>query len=321
MEKMNLAMAAAAMAVSFCAAPALAADFPNRPITLVVGASPGGPTDLMARIIADGLKESLPQPVVVENRPGQGGQLATMLVSRAEPDGHTLLLTSGGLAALPVTGQGFTLDPAADFTPIAMLATATRILLANADAPFDDVAGLIDYARANPQKVNYGDMGGSNTLDMALLAKRAGITATSIPYAGSSAQVEAALASGEIHIALDTYAGASNFLEQGKTKALAVGSAGRFEKLPDVASISETIPGYETSMGWYAVIGPKGIPAEIVADLNARIRAVVESPENRKRIEGFGLVLATGAPEELGQQIVKDVALWVEAASAAGTKP
>ncbi|WP_378949799.1 Bug family tripartite tricarboxylate transporter substrate binding protein [Mesorhizobium sp. ANAO-SY3R2] len=310
----------AGMAFALVAGTAQAEDYPSKPITLLVGAAAGGPTDILARIVADGLKTRLPQPVVVENRPGQGGQLANVLISNAAADGYTLAVTSGGIAALPFTGQDFKLDPVEDFTDVALMASATRILLASADAPFSDAKGLIEYAKANPGKVNYGDMGGTNTLDIGLLASKAGIEISSIPYAGSASQVQTAIAAGEVDIALDTYSSARNFLEQGKTKALAVGTAARYETLPDVPSIGEFVPGSESSSAWYAIIGPKGIPAEIVGKLNAEINGVLEEEGNRKKIAALGLDLKTGKPADLEALMKKDSALWAEAVKATGYK-
>ena len=294
-----------------------AQDYPTKPINFVVAAGPGGPSDTIARIVADGLKTRLPQPVVVENRPGQGGQLATVLVGGAAPDGYTFLVTTGGLASLPVAGQDFKLDPATDFEPVVQMTSAARVLLARADAPFNDAASFIAYAKANPGKINFGDMGGTNTLDMALLASRAGISVASIPYAGSAAQVQPAIAAGEIDIALDVYSSARNFLEQGRTKALAVGTAGRHAKLPNVASISDAIPGYEASSAWYAIVAPKGTPANVIEKMNTEIRAILAQPEVLEKVAGLGLDVTTGTPAELGALIRKDMVMWKEAAEAA----
>lgn len=299
---------------------AQADEYPGKPITLLVGAAAGGPTDILARIVADGLKDKLPQPVIVENRPGQGGQLANVLLSNAAPDGYTIAVTSGGIAALPFTGQDFKLDPVADFSHVALMASATRILLASENAPFSDAKGFLEYAKANPGKINYGDMGGTNTLDMGLLASKAGVEVSSIPYAGSASQVQAAIAAGEVDVALDTFSSARNFLEQGKTKALAVGTTARYATLPDVPSIGEFIPGYESSSAWYAVIGPKGVPAEIVQKLNAEINAVLEQDANKTKIAALGLDLKTGTPDDLAGLMKKDNALWAEAVKVTGYK-
>lgn len=298
------------------AAPVLAQDYPTQPITFYVAAAPGGPIDILGRMVADGLTDLLPQPVVVENRPGQGGQLAAMLTSTMAGDGYSFLVTSGGIAALPVTGQEFTLDPSSDFTPVALMASAPRILLANAEAPFDTFPELIAYATENPGMVNFGDMGGTNTLDMAMIAARSGLSVASIPYAGSASEVETALAAGEIQIALDTFSSARNFLEQGRTKALAVGSATPLARLPEVPTLGETVEGLTTSAAWYAVMAPAGVPAEIVTLLNGHINAILSEPENQAVIDGFGLDADLGDAAHLATRVANDVAFWQEAAAA-----
>lgn len=297
------------------AAPALAQDYPAQPITFYVAAAPGGPIDILGRMVADGLTDLLPQPVVVENRPGQGGQLAAMLTSTMAGDGYSFLVTSGGIAALPVTGQDFTLDPTQDFTAVALMASAPRILLANADAPFDTFAELIAYAGENPGGVNFGDMGGTNTLDMAMIAARSGLDVASIPYAGSASEVETALAAGEVQIALDTFSSAHNFLEQGRTKALAVGSAAPLARLPDVPPLGDTVEGLTTSAAWYAVMAPAGLPEDIVTLLNTHINAILSEPENQAVIDGFGLDADLGDASHLAQRVAQDVSFWQDAAA------
>lgn len=313
---MKLKLLLAGVALAFVTSASQAEDYPTQPITLIVGAAAGGPTDILARIVADGLKTRLPQPVVVENRPGQGGQLATVLLSNAKADGYTLAVTSGGIAALPITSVDFKLDPVGDFTDVALMAKATRFLIARADAPFNNTQELIEYAKSNPGDINYGDMGGTNTLDMALFTSKAGVEFSSIPYAGSASQVQTALAAGEIDIALDTYSSARNFLDQGKTKAIGVGSATVSATLPDVAPMGAAIDGYESSSAWYAIIGPKGMPDDIVTKLNTEINAVLDLPENREKIGSLGLGLELGSPADLEALMKNDTALWAEASKA-----
>jgi tripartite-type tricarboxylate transporter receptor subunit TctC len=316
----SIAALAGVIALATGTAPAIAADFPTRPITMIVPAAPGGPQDIIARILSEGVQQKAKYRIVVENRPGQGGQLGLQLTAQASPDGYTLGIAASNIAALEIVGENWKLDPFNDFSHVIRIAGATRMLIASAQSPFKTLEELLAYAKANPGKVNFGDLGGTNTLDFALFTAMAGVRIAHVPYSGSSAKVQAALATGEVDLALDTLSGARTMLDQQKTRVLGVGSASRDAVAPNAPAIAERVPGYQASGAWYGIFGPAKIPADIVAKLYADMKAAIDDPATRQRIEGLGLRLIGGDGREMQAQIKIELENFRDAAKRSGYK-
>ncbi len=301
-------------------APVLAQDFPNKRITLVIGVTPGGPQDTVARLVSDRMKDSLGVPIVVENRPGVGGVLAFEAVRVAQPDGYTLTVSHSGIASAKFLVKSFTADPVKDFTHIGQMTMVPLALVVNAAAPYKTLAEFLAYARANPGKINMGNLSGQYALDIALLQSMANIDVTAVMYAGT-AQLEPALASNEVTVAMDIYSGAKPFAEQGRTRFIGVGSLKRFGLLPDIPAIAEAVPGYEATTTWHGLSGPAGIPPAVAARLGNAMRAALQSPDLRKRLNDAGFEVIGGSAEELRGLIGRDLERAGNAAKLAGVKP
>jgi tripartite-type tricarboxylate transporter receptor subunit TctC len=302
--------------------PAAAQDFPARRITLLVGYAAGGPTDVVARVVADKLGSRVHQPVVVENRIGGGPLLSFESVKAAQADGYTLAMATAGLVSLKFTSKAYTLDPLKDFSYVIQL-TAEQyplLLLSSAGAPFKTLADFIAYARSSPGKINFGSAGTSLDLDIGLLASMASFKVTVVPYKGSSPQ-QFALATGEVDAAIDGYGLSKANLEAGKIRLLAVGSPQRIPPFPDTPAIAEAVPGYVTSRGWLGIIGPAGLPSDILARLNEGFRAAVRDPDQHSRLNTVGVEPVGGTPAEFRTWVERELDRLGQAANVIGMKP
>jgi tripartite-type tricarboxylate transporter receptor subunit TctC len=297
-----------------------AADaYPNRPVRIVVPYLAGGILDALARLLSGSLQRSLGQPFLVENRGGAGGNLGTALVARAKAEPYTLLMgSSGPLAINPALGQALPYDPIADFAPIALMAATPLVLAVRADAPIATVADFIAWAKARPEPVLYGTPGIGTPQHMAteLLRLRAGFAATQVPYQGSAAVITAMLA-GDVGFVIENQALVLPQVEGGTLRALAVTSPQRSAALPDVPTLLETgLTGFETR-GWYGLLAPAGVPAEVIAVLNQGVRDAVASPDVVAKLASFGSPIVTGSPDDFAQLIAADIARWRAVARAA----
>jgi tripartite-type tricarboxylate transporter receptor subunit TctC len=292
--------------------PARAQDWaPTRPIRIVVGFAAGGATDISTRTIAPKLQSILGQPIVVDNRPGAGGNLATEAVVRAAPDGTTLLMgTIGALAINPTLYRNLSFNPQADLTPIAMAGSVLNVLVVPVDRPWRSVADLVAAARARPETLSYGSsgVGGAGHLAGALLDRMAGIRTIHVPYRGGG-PLMTDLLSGKTDFAFSTAPTALPQVEGGRLRALAVVTAERSAMLPDLPTVAETLPGYEVA-NWYALVGPRGLPAAIVARLNAAMRETMEDAEVRGHLARHGVEPMPGSAEDLARFIRVETAKW-----------
>ncbi len=298
-----------------------AQDYPFRPVRIVVPYPPGGPNDIIVRIVAQKLTETRGQPFVVENRPGAGGNIGTDFVAKAAPDGHTLLSVGpGSLIINPLIGK-VPYDTARDFAPVTLMARAPNALVAHPSLPAGSVKELIALARSQPGRINYGSGGNGSTphLAGALFASMAGIALTHVPYKGT-APAAADLIGGQVQIAFLGIPTVLAHVKSGKLRVLAVTGKRRSPELPGVPTVDEAgVPGYELSP-WYGLLAPSGAPREIVARLAAEVTKIVRAAEISDKLAVQGAEVAGGTPEEFRAVIQADISTWARVIKDAGLR-
>ncbi len=290
-----------------------AQSWPSRPIKLLVPTGPGAATDVMARLLSDGISRHLGQAVVVENQAGASGILAHQTVARAAPDGYTFLFTNtSGMIFNPISFKQLPYDPLRDFTPVASVCSqGPQMVSVNTSVPAHSVPELIAYARANRGKLSiaFDVTAGAAGVATRLFNKRADLGLTEVPYR-SAAQMAQDAASGVNPVLMSSIAAANAVVQAGKVRPLAVTSAARFPGLPDLPTLSETLPGVVVD-GWFGVVAPAGTPGEIVARINREIGEFLKSPEIQQRLISFGLATSgAGTPESTAELIREMQAHW-----------
>ncbi len=298
-----------------------AANYPNQPIKLMVPWPPGGGVDTTARMVSEPLGQRLGQPFVIDNRGGAGGNIGTQLTARAPADGYHLLMGSISPNAINVhlySSLGF--DPAKDFAPIVYVSSVPNILVVPTSSPFQTVKDLVDYAKANPGKLNYGSggVGSSQHLAAVQFMNAAKIDIVHVPYKGT-APAEADLVAGHVSLMLDTTT-CLPFIKGGKMRALAVASRQRNPAIPDVPTLDEAgVPGVYAA-SWYGLMAPAGTPRPIIDKINAEANKVLQSPEFRKRMVDFGAEIGGGTPEEFGQFMASETKRYEAIVRLSGVK-
>src|SRR5262245_58602882 len=304
----------AAMAGLTAAGPwnlALAQSYPERTITLVVPFAPGGSTDILARVVAEHLRQSLGQTVVIENRTGASGNLGTATVARAAPDGYTFLFNTMSVHTMNhALFASMPFDGVKDFSPIALLAYVTNTMVVHPSVPANSVKELVDYAKANPGKIAYASAGpgSTNHLCGALFEKMTGTQMVHVPYRGGAPAV-ADTVGGQTQLFFTAGTQSLEHVKAGKLRMLAVTEGKRSPLLPDVPTVAETIPGYEMPV-WYGAYGPAGMPKNIVAKLNAEISRIMFLPDVKKRMDDIAVEVAKSTPDELGALTRNDAEKW-----------
>jgi tripartite-type tricarboxylate transporter receptor subunit TctC len=288
-------------------------NWPSRPIKLIVPTGPGAATDVMARLVADGVSRTLGQAMFVENMPGASGILAHEAAARAAPDGNTLLFTNtSGMAINLISFKQLPYDPTRDFTAVAVVCNlAPQMLSVNEALPVTTVAELIAYAKANPGKLSiaFDNTAGAAAFGAKLFNKRAGLGLVEVPYR-SAGQLTQDVAAGINQVMMSSIAAANAVVQAGKVRRLAVTSDTRFSGLPDLPTLRETVPGVVMN-GFFAIVAPAGTPADIVARLNREIGLYLQGPEIRDRLLAFGLATAGGGtPESSAAAIRKEQEQW-----------
>jgi tripartite-type tricarboxylate transporter receptor subunit TctC len=296
-----------------CWSDASAQSWPSRPVRLIVPTGPGAATDIMARLLADGIGRGLGQPMVVENMPGASGIVAHQAVARAEPDGHTLLFTNtSGMAINLISFKQLPYDPMRDFTPVAMICSlGPQMLSVNSELPVNSVPELFAYAKANRGKLSiaFDTTAGAAAYAARLLNRRGDLGLAEVPYR-SAAQMTQDVASGVNQVMMSSIAAAQAVVDAGKVRRLGVTSAARFPGLPDLPSISETEPGIVMN-GWFAVVAPAGTPRDVVSRLNRLIAEFLNDSGIKRKLLGFGLATeGAGTPESTGQFIRSEQQQW-----------
>jgi tripartite-type tricarboxylate transporter receptor subunit TctC len=312
------------MAAAACASSAQPdkSAYPTKPIRLIVPLTAGGPTDILARIIAGPLAGPLGQQVIVDNRPGAGGNIGAEIAAKSPPDGYTLFMgTSGPLSINSSLYPKLAFDPIRDFAPVILAASAPFIVIAHPSVQANSMKELIALAKAKPGQLNYGSVSGSAShLSTELFKMMAGVNIVHIPYKGAAPATTDVMA-GQIQMSFASTPGSIPVVKAGKVKALGVTSAKRIAKLPDVPTVDEAaLPGYEASV-WYGVVAPTGTPREIVQRLNTEIARIIADPAQRERMVAGDFEPTTSKPEQFAAFIKSETVKWGKVVKASGAKP
>jgi tripartite-type tricarboxylate transporter receptor subunit TctC len=307
-------------ALAGTAVPAGAQVYPARVIKLITPFPAGGPVNVMARLVADRLSQSV-GTVVVDNRPGAGGTIGSRLAATAEPDGYTLLLgTSTTLAASPALYRNIGYDPLRSFAPVAMVSSVPMALVVASSVPAKTVGELIAYARQHPGKLNYGaPTGVLPHLTAEMFKHAAGVDIVHVPYKGAATAVNDLLA-GQIDLAFEPYSVLLGHIHEGRIRALAVTGPTRSAELPDTPTMIESGVAGFVSVSWSGVVAPTGTPAEIVAKLNAAVNAGLATPDMQARLARLGAAPMTGTPAEFTALIAAETPKWAAVIKAAGIR-
>jgi len=318
--KRSTFLAATGLALAMGAPAAFGQAFPSRPVRMVVPFPAGAATDLAARVIGQQLSGVLGQPVVIDNKPGAGGSIAAMEVIRSAPDGHTLMFASNSAISSNVALlKNIPYDPNKDFTPIAGAGETALVLMVKSGFPVKDLKELIAYSKSHAGKVNAGYGSSSSQISIATFDKLAGVQTLQVPYKGIPLAVNDVLGG-----TLDyTFADIGNALAQvkgGNMRALGVTASKRTPLMPDVPAIAEVLPGFDIT-AWFAIVGPAGIPKDVVDKLNAATTQVLRAPDMKDRLAGIGLTPMPMAPEQLKVFIGTEVVKWTRLAREANIQP
>jgi tripartite-type tricarboxylate transporter receptor subunit TctC len=298
-----------AVGVSVVALNAHSQQYPIKPIRLISAFAPGGGTDILARSIAAPVSESFGQPVVVDNRPGAGGTTGSELVARAAPDGYTIIMVASTYAATSAYGTP-SYDPINGIQPIILIGTTGLVMTVHPSVSVRSVKELIDYAKANPGKLNYASVGAGSVphLTQELFKLETGTNLVHVPYRGAGPAL-IALVGGEVQLTALSMVPILPHIRAGRLRAIALTSPARSSLLPDVPTMSETVRGFEV-IHWYGIWGPKGTPIDIVTHWNKAVAKVLLTDEMKVRTRAEGLDPAGGPPQEFGETIRRDVEKW-----------
>jgi tripartite-type tricarboxylate transporter receptor subunit TctC len=294
------------------------AQTPDGPVRFLQGFAPGGTTDILARLLAPGLSAALGQPVVVENRPGAGGTLASETLARARPDGRTMMLLNNAHAVSAATFRRLPYDPVEDVAPVSLVATMGLVFLAGPSGPAS-IAELVAQARARPEALNLGTVGVGSTQHFVAEAFQAmtGAKLTHVPYRGTPAAV-LALRQGEVQLVVETVAAVLGQVRSGEVRALALSTASRFAGLPDVPTMQEAgVAGFDIAT-WFTIAFPAGTPAPLLERVGAATRGILAEPGFRTRLEEIGLTPVGSSATEARETIIRDIARWRQIVAAAG---
>ena len=315
-----LHLAAGAAALPAVSRFAWAQAYPTRPVRLVVGFPPGGPTDIVARLMGQWLLERLGQPLVIENRPGASGNIATQAVINAPADGYTLLMASHANAINATLYGSLSFNFIRDVTPVAGLVQVPNVLEVNPAVPANTVAEFIAYAKSNPGKLSYASAGNGTSAHLAaeLFKTMTGVELLHVPYRGSGPALVDML-SGQVQVMFDAIPSSIEHIKAGKLRALAVTTARRSDALPNVPVIADTVRGYDTS-GWFGVGAPAGTPVEIVDKLNKEINAGLADPKMKARFAELGASTMITTPAEFVTYIAAETDKWAKAVKFSGAK-
>jgi tripartite-type tricarboxylate transporter receptor subunit TctC len=317
----RLCASAFAVLAIVCAGTSVAAEYPARPVNLVVAFTPGGPSDVLARILGRQLDKILGQTFVVENRPGGAGNIAAEAVARAAPDGYTLLMGNNGLLA---TNQSLfkklNYDAEKDFAPISLIGSQPNILVVNPALGINTLGELISYAKAHPGKLNYGHSGygAAAHLSAELFKSEAKVDIVSVSYKGAAPALQDLIA-GQVQLMFATSASVVGFLQAGTLKPLAVTTLKRFSLMPELPTVAESLPGFDATT-WHGVVAPAATAKPIVATLNRAMVQALAQPETLKQLHDLGVEVGSSTPEEFATYIKSEIPKWAAVVKASGAQ-
>ena len=303
-----LAISIIALVISFNGQ---AQSYPNQPIRLVIPFAAGGPSDVLARGFSQKLGESLGQPIIIDNKPGAGTNLAAEFVAKSKADGYTIFLMMVGTQAINETlYKKLSYNTIKDFSPISLVASSSLMLVANPSVPVKSVADLIAYSKTNPGKINFGSSGTGTPLHLGgeLFNVQAGTTLNHVPYKGAAPALTDVLG-GQIQTAMVGTPAALPFVKTGKLTAIGVTSLKRSSNAPEIPAIAETLPKFEVELV-YAMVAPAGTPKDIINKLNSQLVSVLNNPEIKSQLNSKGFDLTSSSPEQLGEYIKSEVSKW-----------
>ena len=316
---MNLKKTLLGMLLGLTATLAAAQGYPNKPIRLVVTFPPGGAPDILARLFSD--KAQLGQPVVIDNKPGAGGNIGADNVAKSPPDGYSLVMATVGTHS--INGALYSkmpYDMVKDFTPVAHVASTPNLLVVTNDLPVKNVAELITYLKANPNKLSFGSPGIGSSVHVSgeLFKSLTGTSMTHVPYKGRQFAIPD-LVGGQIQLMFDNMPSALPMAKEGKIRAVAQTTAKRSAAAPDVPTVAETVPGFEATT-WFAVFAPAGTPKDVVAKINAEMQRVFKLPDVVEKMKALGLEPWISTPEELAKYQATEMVKWAKVVKDSGAK-
>jgi tripartite-type tricarboxylate transporter receptor subunit TctC len=313
-------LAAGAAALPVVSRAAWAQDYPSRPVRIIVGFAPGGGTDLLARLMGQWLSERLGQQFVVENRPGATGNIATEAVARAAPDGHTLLMIDPQPAINVTLFDKLNFDFIRDVAPVVGVLRVPNVMVVNPSVPAKSVPEFIAYAKANPGKLSMASPGNGSAphLTGELFKMMAGVDMVHVPYRGGAPAMTDLIA-GQVQVLFIGPVAAIEYIRAGSLRALAVTTARRSATLPDIPSVGDFVPGFESS-GWFGIVAPRNTPSEIVDKLNREINAGLADPKIKARLADFGGTVLAGSPTDFGRLVDDETEKWARVIRFAGIK-
>ena len=316
----HLARIATLALLTALAAPALATDYPNKPVKWIVPYPPAGTTDVLARIVAQWLTEKLGQPFVVENKPGAGNNIGVEFVVNAPPDGYTMLLVNPANGINATLYKNLNYNFIHDITPVAGLIRTPNVMEVTPSFPAKTVAEFIAYCKANPGKINMASSGSGTSVHLSgeLFKSMTGCNMLHVPYKGAGpALID--LMGGQVDVLFDNLPSSINHIKGGKLRALAVTSEGREPALPNLPSVGETVPGYEAT-AWFGIGMPKATPRAVIDKVNAEINRALADPKMRERLAELGGKPIGGTPEDFGKVIAAETAKWEKVVISSGAK-
>lgn len=299
---------------------ASAQSYPDRPIRLIVPFAPGGPPDIVGRMLAQKLTETFKQTVVVDNRPGAGGAIGAEIAMKANPDGHTLLMASAAYAAnAAIYKQSY--DPVNDVTPVALIGESGFLVTLQPSVPVTSIKELIAYDKASPGKLNYGSggTGTANHLAVELFNQMAGTRMTHVPYKGTGPALNDLLG-GQIQLIVSGMLQMIPQIKSNRLRGIAVTTAKRSSAVPDIPTVAETVPDYG-AVSWVAVVGPKAMPKDATVRLNAEINRTLQLSDIKSRMAGAGMEPVGGSPERFREVLKREVATWQRVVRVGNIKP
>ena len=308
MHKVMLVISLIGLVISFNGQ---AQSYPNQPIRLVIPFAAGGPSDVLARGFSHKLGEALGQPIIIDNKPGAGTNLAAEFVAKSKADGYTIFLMMVGTQAINETlYKKLSYNTIKDFSPISLVASSSLMLVANPSVPVKSVADLIAYSKTNPGKINFGSSGTGTPLHLGgeLFNVQAGTTLNHVPYKGAAPALTDVLG-GQIQTAMVGTPAALPFVKTGKLTAIGVTSLKRSSNAPEIPAIAETLPKFEVELV-YAMVAPAGTPKDIINKLNSQLVSVLNNPEIKSQLNSKGFDVTSSSPEQLGEYIKSEVSKW-----------